>query len=382
MLIKCLECGLQVSDKALSCPHCGYPMVSGDKQKRHPRQNRRKRLPNGFGQITEIKGKSLRKPFRAMVTVGKTAEGKPICRLLKPESYFETYNDAYTALLEYNRNPYDFDSNLTMKQLYDQWSVQHFKKMKSDTGHNYIVGAWRQCKPIYDMKVRDVRPRHMKPMIEDADTTRGIKARMKMVLNMMLDYAVEYEIVDHNYARDFKVENYMKNPDAHHTFSDEELKTLWANVGDRWVDMILVQCYSGWRPTELCSLKKLDIDLDIGCMIGGSKTEAGRNRKVPIHDKIFEIVKRYIDSTDSEFLFGGIHYERYRQGFVQTMVSLELRNHTPHDCRVCFITSAKKCGMDEYAIKLIVGHAIEDVTERVYTKRDFDWLKEEMQKIK
>lgn len=25
-LIKCPECQLQVSDKALSCPHCGYPI--------------------------------------------------------------------------------------------------------------------------------------------------------------------------------------------------------------------------------------------------------------------------------------------------------------------------------------------------------------------
>ena len=26
MLIKCKECELQVSDKAISCPHCGYPI--------------------------------------------------------------------------------------------------------------------------------------------------------------------------------------------------------------------------------------------------------------------------------------------------------------------------------------------------------------------
>ena len=25
-LIQCPECELQVSDKALSCPHCGYPL--------------------------------------------------------------------------------------------------------------------------------------------------------------------------------------------------------------------------------------------------------------------------------------------------------------------------------------------------------------------
>ena len=26
MLIICPECELQVSDKAINCPHCGYPM--------------------------------------------------------------------------------------------------------------------------------------------------------------------------------------------------------------------------------------------------------------------------------------------------------------------------------------------------------------------
>ena len=28
-LIKCPECELQVSDKAITCPHCGYPLSIG-----------------------------------------------------------------------------------------------------------------------------------------------------------------------------------------------------------------------------------------------------------------------------------------------------------------------------------------------------------------
>ena len=47
-----------------------------------------------------------------------------------------------------------------------------------------------------------------------------------------------------------------------------------------------------------------------------------------------------------------------------------------------FITMAKKYDMDEYALKYIVGHAIDDITEKVYTKRETDWLIREIAKIK
>lgn len=387
MLVKCPECELQVSDKAQSCPHCGYPMVPETKQKRRPPQNRRKRLPNGFGQITEIKGKRLRKPFRVMITVGKTEEGRPISKLLKPEAYFETYNDAYAALVEYNRNPYDISDDITMEELFKRWSEKHFQKLKSADSAKNIRCAWAHCSPIYQMKVKEIRARHMKEMIEQSPTSNGNKTLMKMILNMMMDYAVEYELVEHNYARDFKVEKIdnskMTGTGAHNTISDEEIAVLWLHLGESmWIDMMLIQCYGGWRPIELCQLRKEDVDLSIGCITGGSKTEAGRHRQVPIHDKIFDIVKRYVDETPSEFLFGDLTYEQYRYGFHNELERLRLPNHTPHDCRVRFVTAAKNCGMDEYAIKRIVGHVIGDLTERVYTKRDFGWLKSEMEKLR
>lgn len=38
--------------------------------------------------------------------------------------------------------------------------------------------------------------------------------------------------------------------------------------------------------------------------------------------------------------------------------------------------------MNEYILKLIVGHAIEDTTEKVYTHRTIEQLREEIEKIK
>lgn len=59
-----------------------------------------KKLPNGFGQISKIKG--LKKPYRVMICVGKTDKGRPISRMLRPGSYYETYKEAYDALVEYH----------------------------------------------------------------------------------------------------------------------------------------------------------------------------------------------------------------------------------------------------------------------------------------
>ena len=55
VLVKCPECELQVSDKALTCPHCGMPLKS---QKTIRKKTARKhiRLPNGFGSITNPLG--------------------------------------------------------------------------------------------------------------------------------------------------------------------------------------------------------------------------------------------------------------------------------------------------------------------------------------
>ena len=46
-----------------------------------------------------------------------------------------------------------------------------------------------------------------------------------------------------------------------------------------------------------------------------------------------------------------------------------------------FITNAKKVGMDEYAIKEMVGHSIKDITESVYTVRDLEWLRNDLEKL-
>lgn len=408
MLIICSECGLQVSDKAFICPHCGYPMKPEIISKANRiSTNKRKRLPNGFGQISEIKKRNLRKPFRAMVTVGKTDTGRPISKPLQPISYFATYNEAYSALVEYNKNPYDLSRTITVRELYEKWMEEYLPTI-SESAAYAVKRAWKYCSNVYDMRAVDIRVRHVKGCMEyghlpdsDAFPSARTKNDIKTLFNQMFDYALEYELVEKNYARSFTlsdelIEEITTTKNSHIPFTAEEMELLWKNVNEiKDIDMILIQSYSGWRPQELSLIKLSEIDFEQWIFVGGMKTAAGKNRKVPIHTKIRELIKRRCEEArmlNSEYLFNTVlkksgkirhyTYALYQKRFAEIKQILNLdTNHRPHDGRKHFVTMAKKYHVDEYAIKYIVGHKITDITEKTYTKRELSWLQEEIEKI-
>jgi len=206
------------------------------------------------------------------------------------------------------------------------------------------------------------------------------------------------------YARTFALsgEIIKEKEDArrgHMPFTDSEMNTLWSHSGnmDSYVDVVLIQCYSGWRPQELGLLKLENIDLDGWTFTGGMKTEAGTDRIVPIHTRIRPLILArinhakelgsalLINCTDATTHRSSLAftYDKYRIRFGRIRDELGLNpQHRSHDGRMHFVTQAKKYNVNEYAIKYIVGHTISDITEKIYTQRDPDWLKSEIEKIK
>jgi integrase len=420
---------------AAACPQCGYPVAAGinvaamennqlsggnevgaesniaTKKRHRRRSSENMRLPNGFGQISLIRNRNLRNPYRVMVSVGKNEKGRPISRLLKPKAYFPTYNEAYAALVEYNRHPYDLDPGKTVRETYNEWSDKYFRKLKNYSSIKATETAWAYCSQVYEMRVKDLRARHIKACMESGTITVGgktktptssMKNKIKTLFNQMLDYALEYELVEQNYARTFKlneetireIQTVMKE---HIPFTDEEMERLWGSVGNKWgADLVLIQCYSGWRPQELGLIELADVDLHEWTFTGGMKTEAGTGRVVPIHPRIRPLVMKYYEQATqlgSRFLFNFLDpdrqkedtrltYNRYARIFARLVAELGLNpDHRPHDGRKHFVTKAKEYGVDEYAIKYMVGHKILDITEKVYTQRETSWLAREIEKI-
>lgn len=406
MLISCPECSREVSDKAVMCPGCGYPIKPGKKIYKA----KKVRLPNGFGRITKLSDPKLRKPYRAMITVGTSETGKPIGKLLKPEGYFKTYNEAYMALMEYHKNPFNLSEDITVKNLFDRWTKRYYETV-SDSRRVILESAWKYCDPVKDLSIKSLKASHVKMIMEDGtkigkngeviEIPLNMKENVKSLFIGLLDYALEADLVDRNFARNVSIGKDVtkkiaqaKNP--HIPYTEEELKILWEHVDDDpGIIVILIQCYSGWRPGEMAELKVSDTDLTNWTFTGGNKTVNGKNRTVPIHSKIQPLVKKMVETAKVRGSDNLLFFEKStgrltkisKDNYENVIKRLSRKysiseSHRPHDGRVTFVTLAKNSDVDEYAIKRVIGHSISDITEKVYTVRDIEWLRKEIERLK
>lgn len=180
------------------------------------------------------------------------------------------------------------------------------------------------------MRMKDIRVQHLEQTIRDATVGDNTKGRMKSLFNLMYKYALKHEIVDKDYAALCDSIKKPKPEIVRIPFSDSEIQQLWDNIQFPFVDMVLVGIYTGFRPQELSILRIADVDLTNRTIIGGLKTDAGRNRIVPIHSKIIGLVQKNYDQAvkmQSEYLFNDengqqgtwLTYDKYRGRFKKIM---------------------------------------------------------------
>lgn len=325
------------------------------------------RNPNGYGSIAKLSG-NRRRPYWVRRSVTKWNEnGYPIYETI---GYYATKKEALQALADFNENPYDVSANrLTFADVYEKWSTKKFEEITASAVRTY-KSAYSYCKPIYDVKMNELKIAQLQNVIDTADVGATTKARIKSMFNLLYDYCMKNEIVKKDlsqYLTKPKIETAEKTP-----FSDEEIKTLWENLNHNFVDDVLILIYSGWRASEYAELRTENIDLENMTMKGGSKTQAGKDRVVPIHSRILPLIKKKYNA-DNEYLRSDGYDKLYRD-FMSVMQFFGM-SHTPHEARHTFITVLDNAGANKTSIQRLVGHASRDVTSKVYTHKDIEQLR-------
>lgn len=328
--------------------------------------------PNGFGTVVKLSGKR-RRPYMAKITIGWDETGK---QLRHTVGYFSTKQEALKALgsFEYNPTAVQFEK-LKFKEIADKWFSEHNKNLSAETLKSY--------KSLYENYIKDLEPlvfskiklTHLQTHIDNLreKVSTGTLKRVKSIISMIYSWAIKNEIVTKNLAEFIEIGKHETKVERR-IFTTEEIDILWKNQNIEMVDTILILLYTGMRVNELLNLKKSDIHLDKNGIITGSKTEAGKNRFIPINKKILPFILNRMNNKTEYFLitnrFKTYTYAGYRKIFVNTLYNLKIERHTIHDCRHTTATLLSNAGANPTAIKNILGHSDYKITEKIYTHKD------------
>lgn len=336
------------------------------------------KLPNGYGSVVFL-GKKRRRPWAARLTVGWNEEKKQQYKYL---SYHEKRTDAFAALVEYNKNPYDLDRvSVTFADVFNAWAERKFQTLNKSTADNY-KSIYKKCTKLYNMPFSDIKTTHLQEVIdENAHLSRV--AILKILFTHLYGYAIKNDIVEKDYSEFIDVPTHGKKIDKT-TFTRNEIALIWEHQDELAAQIVLILLYTGMRITELLVMETKNINIDGGYMVGGLKTEAGKNRLIPIHTDIMPFVKANY-SENNKYLFSGkngkrLPYSTFRSTiFVPLMEKLKM-SHTLHETRHTFISQADRCGINPTILKRIVGHANGDITLH-YTHKETTEILAEIKKF-
>lgn len=327
------------------------------------------RMPNGYGSITKMTDKPRRCPYRVRKVIGykDDLDGMTCRPIYANVGYFRTKKEAMAALEDFNKMPFDARSvKKTLKEVFDLW--YNNKTDISDGLRKTYFSAFKWFSALFDKPMCSLKIIDYEREIEKMPRTTKQKAIV--VINSLYKYGMKYEYIDKDLSGMLSAGEDQSARIERNVFTDDEIHML-RDTGNLFSDMILFALYTGFRPGEVVSIKSCNVNLDELTVMGGIKTEAGKDRVVPIHRDIVPIVKKYIGE---ELLFR-TEILRYNYQFRKL-----LPNHKPHDTRHHFATRCHECGMDALVVKRIMGHSVQDLTEKVYTHTSIEEMSREMDK--
>lgn len=365
------------------------------------------KLPNGYGSVVKLTGRKRRKPWAVRISYFEEQPDGIIKRKRKYLGYFTEQKHALTFLAEYNNGSIvqehqKYTDIPTFAELYDKWK-NYRNGLKSNPGagtwKNYGI-AFNFYAPIHHKKIVAIKAHDLQECISaQSSKSKTTIGNMRTVLRGMWNYAITNEFVQSDITQSLVFEWTNSDTPIHTRFTDAEITKLWESL---WivnnVDIILIYIYTGCRPVELLDIKSEDVHLDERYMVGGAKTEAGKNRIIPIHEAIVPLIE-YRLAKQRPYLIAnkyGNHYTRavYHASNWNTVMNKLQFNHAPHDCRYTFASLADNANMNIICKKLIMGHSLanknntafktgdaNDITSGIYTEKTIEDLVKEVNKI-
>ena len=372
----CRKCRSELQDGWVACPFCGKTTEA---------KPRRRRRANGEGSVYQPPGC---KTYTARITIGYENGADGYKQRYAYKGGFKTRREAmeYISTLKEEAKQIAKDSpqirygvdytKVTFSELYDKLITREGKRITKSTLDCYKA-AYKYYADVHHLPFRELNTEDWQLCVDDCPKGIRTKENMKALGTKMYKMAAELRVFGLSTSTDFATLVWLDRADheSRQPFDAEDVTRLKAAVmsGVPYANYVLTMCYTGFRPSEFLELRHDAYDPVRNTLRGGAKTDAGKNRIVPVHPLIKPFVaERYL--SGSAYLFPdpqGAQFKLnvFRSKFFYRVLSLaniqpepeegDKPRLTPYSCRHTFATlmkNAKGSPRDKSKFALTSSH--------------------------
>ena len=323
------------------------------------------RFPNGYGSITKLKRKNLRKPYMVRITTGiELDEDGKKTQKRTTLGYYATKAEAMGALANYNESETPIQGLAYKKYTFaDMWKRfiedKNMNGLAPATIRGYEFGYSLVSEKIknskfFSLTLHDYQ-QNCNELAEDGKGYQTLR-KYRSTIASVYGYANKNQITNNNPSQFIDIGKSPKKGKAL-IFNDKEISLLWNQYnkerdndnikGQETIMIMLMLIYNGCRISEFLNLKTEDVHIKERYFdVIDAKTEAGI-RPVPIHDGMLNFYQyflnyehEYLLSFDKLLKKGNTKrckytYENFRDSYWDPMIKLLNLNEnlTPHNAR-------------------------------------------------
>lgn len=332
-------------------------------------------LPRGSGYVVKI-SRNTQRPYCARRYLYNDSNGNTHS---KDIGYFRTRAEANRALLNHiSQSSIDLmNASKTFSEVYSIWYSSAKLRLSEGSLRTYR-GSYNKCSSLYDRIYAEIATEDMQRIISNQSS--AISQRRLKELFSKLDYTADSMDIILKRRSDFLVIKRCYPKSTRIPFSDSEVQRLLNHNDDPEVQLVLFYLYTGFRNDEGCNLLKEDVNLNDMTITGGSKTPSGTRRIIPIHPTILPFVESRMKGRSKYLLSaprgGKMYIRKVEEIFKEVSSSYCDRPHIPHESRHTLQTRLDAMHADRICINKIMGHKPANVSDRIYSHRTLEELRE------
>lgn len=386
----CPKCRKEIIQGAVFCPWCGKKVPQSSRKPKRSANGAGCAFRRGNGWVAQaVVGYrdlpddiSSPENRRQRIPIKKTKGGFPT-------------KAAALAYVPTLKNLED-GSPLTLQQIWEEWEPWYSPRVDPSTMAGYRA-AYNYFKVLHSNKIVGISADDLQKCMDNCPKGKRTHQNMKVVAGLLWKYAKSKHIVSQIESETLYT---GKGKSAkREALTEIEVEKIRQAIGShRYAEYIYCLCYLGYRPGELLELRKDQVLEHNGrlFLVEGKKTDAGRDRTVPVHQKIENIVRDRLMVPGTDLVFPQYTFAKptkkrknapfkgfkqmsdnyFREGVFKPLTAALgiAEGKVPYAARHTFSNKLKKAEGDAVDKAALMGHSKYTFTQTNYQDTNDDEL--------